>query len=226
MATRKARKAKRRERRLHRLALLSLALSVTVLVLVLILRPRGDEGAAAAPTGDAMWDGSWYEDDLGRIDQDRSLIRAMETYEQRTGVRPYLSLQSDIEPEELNGFAAQQYEALFSEGDHLLVVYDEWDEGTYYLTARTNQGSALTPEQATELLSAIETAYADKGNDTYADAFAAGFRAAAKKAAPSDVSVGTIVLLVLAGVMLILSLTMFALLRKRARLDWLDWEKD
>ena len=196
------------------LVLLGLVLG---LVLFLVLRP-GADGTAAVETGDGLWDGSWYGDDLGRIEDEKVLLQGMKAFEQRTGSRPYLTLLSGIDPEELDVFAEDQYEALFSTGDHVLVVYDEWGEGEYYLTARTGALSALTEADVAALLDCIETAYADPNNGSYAAAFSAGFSEGARRAAAGDrASVGAGLLLALGIVLILLSVVLVLVLRRRIR---------
>ena len=188
-----------------------------VAALILVLRPSPGEGEGTPLSEDALWDGSWYEDDLGRIQNDRPLIRGMKAFEKKTGVRPYLSLQNGIEPEVLDSFAQEQYGALFNEGDHLLVIYDEWGEGVYYLSARTGEGSALTAADVTQLLSCLEKAYADPTNKTYADAFGAGFRQGAKEMTANGKAGGVGLLIGLGVTLMALSVILILFLRKRAR---------
>lgn len=209
------RRGKRRERMLRRLGFLFLALSVVILILVLVLRPTPE--AAVPQTADALWDGSWYEDDLGRIGSDGALVRAMKAFEKKTGVKPFLSLQYGVDPAGLDLFAEEQYEALFSEGDHLLVVYDEWGEDAYYLAARTGAGSALGDADVNALLACIEKAYADPANRAYADAFAAGFREGTKTISPEKRSSGAGLLLGLGILLLALAAILVLFLRKKAR---------
>ena len=208
------------------MALLAVLASLTVLIVVLaiVLSSRGGEEPARA--ADALWDGGWYEDDLGRIQNDRALVRGMKAFEKRTGVRPYLTLLADIAPEELDGFAQDQYEALFGDGDHLLVVYDEWAEGTYYLAGRTGENSAMTAADVSTLLACIEKAYADPDNGSYAAAFGAGFRQGAR-ALPDrrEGSGGAGLLLALGLLLAALSFILILFLRKKARLmDDADWQ--
>ncbi len=196
------------------LVLLALG-AVTALALVLLRTPGEPE---AAPAGTALWDGGWYEDDLGRIQNDRALIRGMKAFEKKTGVRPYLSLLDGVEAEALDDFVRAQYGALFDEGDHLLVVYDEWDEGVYYLSAWTEAGAALSSQDVDELLACIEKAYKDSGNETYAEAFGEGFRQGAKRIAAKGTSGGGAGLLLALGVLLIgLSVVLILFLRRKAR---------
>lgn len=218
MDKRSARRRKRQRARLIRLLMLFLvAVAAVTAALILLLGPSEDEAAPVA--ADALWDGSWYADDLGLIASDRVLVKGMKAFERRTGSRPYLTLLSGIEPEELKLFAREQYEALFTEGDHLLVVYDEWEEGTYYLAAQTGAESALTDGDVSILLSAIEKAYADPAYETYADAFGAGFSQGGKaiSAREGQSSTGMTVLLVLGIILLVLGAVLVVFLRKRRR---------
>ena len=142
----------------------------------------------------------------------------MKAFEKKTGAKPYLSLLSDIDPETLDNFAQKQYEALFSGGDHLLVVYDEWKKDTYYLSAQTGEESALTGVDVSLVLSCIEKAYADPANSSYADAFGDGFVQGAKKISSKEGSgSGAGPLLAVGAVLLLLSVGMVVLLRKKAR---------
>ena len=208
---------KRKKRRGLRLGLLSLLAALAILVAALSVSLSADPREEASQTGDDLWDGSWYEDDLGRVQRDRALVRGLKAFEKRTGIKPYLSLQEGIDPEELDLFTREQYEALFTEGEHLLVVYDEWGEGEYYLSARVGEGSALTQADLTRLLSCLEKAYADPANKTYADAFGAGFRQGAREMSVRRERDGVGLLLALGLMLVALSVVLFLFLRKRAR---------
>lgn len=217
MSKRSARKKKRQRARLIRLlGLFLVAVAAVTAALILLLRPDPEEAAPLA--GDALWDGGWYADDLGLIPNDRALVRGMKAFEKRAGTRPYLSLLSGVEPKELDLFAREQYEALFAEGDHLLVVYDEWEDDAYYLSARAGGTSALSQEDVAKVLNALEAAYADSANGTYAEAFGAGFARGAK-AVTATVSAGggAGLLLALGLVLLLLAFVLVLILRKRAR---------
>lgn len=211
MAKRSVKKRRRRRIRIGLLLLLAAAV-VAALVIGLVFWGR-DKGSSGS---DALWDGSWYDDDLGCIEKDRSLVGGMKAFEKATGVRPYLSILNGIEPQALDEFARDQYEALFSEEGHLLVLYDEWGEGAYYLSAQA--GGALSEEDISSLLSCIERAYADPANASYADAFGAGFRLGAEAlSGQREESNGGVKLLVALGVLLLaLSAVLILLLRKKA----------
>ncbi len=221
MAKRYVRKKKGKGVRLGLWAVLTAA-AILAVVLLIVLLP-GDREKAPAAQGDGLWDGSWYDDGLGRIERDRPLVKGMKAFEKQTGVKPYLTLLEGVDPEELDLFAQDQYEALFSGGDHLLVVYDEWEENIYYLSARTGEGSALTAADAARLLVCIETAYADPANGTYAEAFGAGFVQGARELADGTGSGGVGLLLALSFLLVALSVTLILFLRKKARVSD-DWE--
>ena len=112
MARRYVRKKKARRASWGLWALLAAA---TFLVLALVISLSPGKQAGAPQEGDALWDGGWYDDDLDRIRNDRPLVRGMKAFEKRTGTKPYLSLLRGIEPEALDQFAREQYEALFAQ---------------------------------------------------------------------------------------------------------------
>ena len=205
----KKKKKKRRSGFLAGAAVLFLAILVLVIVLLVTSSRRQDDPPVQA--ADALWDGSWYQDDLGLID-------GMKTFEKRTGVKPFLTLLNGVDPDELDIFAQDQYDALFDHGGHLLVVYDEWEDDAYYLSARAGGTSALSQEDVAKVLNALEAAYADSANGTYAEAFGAGFARGAK-AVTATVSAGGGVglLLALGLVLLLLAFVLVLILRKRAR---------
>ncbi len=192
------------------------------LVVFLILRLTSNS-ADAAP--DPLWDGSWYVDELGRIDDDKALVKGMETFERKTGVRPYLTLLNGVAPDALNDFVQEQYEALFGSADHLLVVYDEWGDQEYFLSGCTGRQSALTAADVEAVLSCLETAYADPANRSYAEAFGAGFAQGAEQTSARGTFSGAGLLLALGLLLAVLSVVMILFLRKKARYDARgDWE--
>ncbi len=217
MAQKKTLRKKKRIRRPGRLLLLVLALAAALgLILFLVLRPADEPTAQVSPAGDGLWDGSWYEDDLGRIEKDKALVKGMAAFEKKTGVRPFLTLLNGIDPEELSVFVQDQYEALFSEGDHLLVVYDEWEEEKYYLLAKTAENSALSAGDVTTVLACLEAAYADPANKSYAEAFGVGFSQGARKVSAAKGAGGAVTLLILGLVLLCLGVALILVLRKKA----------
>ncbi len=217
MAQKKTLRKKKRIRRPGRLLLLVLALAAALgLILFLVLRPADEPTAQVSPAGDGLWDGSWYEDDLGRIEKDKALVKGMAAFEKKTGVRPFLTLLNGIDPEELYVFVQDQYEALFSEGDHLLVVYDEWEEEKYYLLAKTAENSALSAGDVTTVLACLEAAYADPANKSYAEAFGVGFSQGARKVSAAKGAGGAVTLLILGLVLLCLGVALILVLRKKA----------
>ena len=218
MAKRYVKKKKKKRRSGFLLGAAALLLAVLVLVIVLLATSSRKQDAQTEPATDALWDGSWYRDDLGRIDSDKALVKGMKTFEKRTGVKPFLTLLDGVDPEELDVFVQDQYDALFSDGGHLLVVYDEWEDSAYCLAARAGGTSALSREDVDRVLDALERAYSDPANDSYAAAFGAGFREGAKAVtAPTGAGSGAGLLLVLGLVLLILTFVLLFVLRKRAR---------
>ncbi len=228
MAKRYVRNKKRRARRRLLLVMALLAVALLAAILILTLSSGGQDGATQE--GKALWNGSWYGDDLGRIDSDKALIRGMKAFERKTGTRPYLFLTGGVDPTALEDFAKAQHEALFADGSHLLVVYDEWGDDAYYLSAQRGRVSTLTAEDVSVLLSSLEAAYADPANPSYADAFGAGFRQGGEAIAHSESDRGVGLLLVLGGILIVLSVVLILFLRKRARdmrrFEAARWEDD
>lgn len=198
-----------------RLGMLAVLAALVVLAAAIGFSSCAREKGSAQ--GDALWDGSWYEDDLGRIQKDRPLVKGMKAFEKRTGVRPFLTLLGNVPPDELDTFAQEQYEALFNGGAHLLVVYDEWEDSVYYLSARTGADSPLTEGDTARLLSCIESAYADPANDSYAAAFGAGFVRGAEALSPGTGTDGVGLLVALGVLLAALSVVLILFLRKKAR---------
>lgn len=195
-----------------------LLLAVLALVVVLLSISSCNRGTEPEPTAYAPGTGAWYRDDLGRIEEDTPLTKGMEAFEKRTRVKPYLTILAGVDPEELTMFAQDQYDALFTDGGHLLVVYDEWGEDGYYLAARSGETSALSQEDVARLLTCLEMAYADPANKTYAEAFGAGFREGAKEvSAVVRAGSGAGLLLGLGLVLILLSAILVFSLRKKAR---------
>jgi len=208
------RKKKRRRRgSFGRSVLLLVALSLAVVILLVSISTCR-RGKAAA---DALWDGGWYADDLGRIRGEKKLLSGMKAFRRQTGERPYLALLSGVEPGALKAFARDQYEALFAAGGHVLVVYDEWEDGTYYLAAQTDPASPLTGADLDTLLNCLEGAYADGRYDSYEAAFGAGFKAAAGQMSVRKGGAGTVILLSLAAVLALLGTVLLSILRRNAR---------
>ena len=216
MAKKRYVRKKKRSRRLGCFLWLVMLGLVTGLVVFLILHSASGSTDKAAPAQDPLWDGSWYVDELGRIDDDQALVKGMEAFEKRTGVRPYLTILDGVAPEALDGFVQEQYEALFGGDDHLLVVYDEWGSDEYFLSGRTGKTSALSAADVEAVLACLEAAYADPANRSYAEAFGAGFQQGAKQASARGTA-GAGLLLALGLLLITLSVVLILFLRKKAR---------
>ena len=214
MAKRHAQRKKQRDRSGCFVGMALLLLAALALVVVLLSLSTCKGKTKPEQPEDVLWDGGWYQDDLGRIEDDKALIKGMEAFEKRTKVKPYLTILDGVDPEELSIFVYDQYDALFADGGHLLVVYDEWGEDGYYLVARAGEATSLSEENVETILACLEAAYADPANETYAEAFGAGFRQAAKALPAAGSGVG----LLIAGLLLmLLSAGLVFCLRRRAR---------
>ena len=214
MAKRNGKKRRKRRSSFGRSVALLVVASLLVVVLLLVVSTCKRKKAAA----EALWDGSWYADELGRVQDEKELISGLKAFYRRTGERPFLAMLGNLSPEDLDVYTEDLYGALFADSGHLLVVYDEWGDGLYYLSCRRGADSPLTEADETALLDCLERAYADGRNDSYGAAFGAGFREAAKQMSVEKLGNGaTVVLLSLAAVLALLGVLLLALLRKNAR---------
>ncbi len=214
MAKRYGKKRRKRRGSFSRSVVLLAVASLLVVALLLGLSTCKRKKAAA----EALWDGSWYADELGRVQDEKELISGLKAFYRRTGERPFLAILGNVSPEALDGYTQDLFGALFADSGHLLVVYDEWGDGLYYLSCHRGADSPLTEADETALLDCLERAYADGRNDSYGTAFSAGFREAAGLMSVQKRTNGAaVVLLSLAAVLALLVVLLLALLRKNAR---------
>ena len=196
----------------------SVVLLVTAALLVVGLLVGVSACRRRKAVAQALWDGSWYADELGRLESEKELLSGMKAFEKRTGERPYLILLGGVAPETLDADAQARYEALFADRGHVLVMYDEWGDGLYYLACQTGPDSPLTEADADTLLDCLERAYADGRNGSYGAAFGAGFReAAGLMSARRETHGAAVTLLILAAVLVLLGVVLLSILRRNAR---------
>ncbi len=68
----------------------------------------------------------WYTDELGWISFESDLISGMEHFYNKTGIQPYLYLvdsNGTMDNNQMNDFAHNMYDTLFSDEGHMLVCY-------------------------------------------------------------------------------------------------------
>lgn len=88
----------------------------------------------------AVTETAYYTDETGFIKDENRLLDGMKKFYELTGVQPYLYLtdsvngKKDSSDSELERFAGEKYDALFSDAAHFLVVSREDDEYFYGFT--------------------------------------------------------------------------------------------
>lgn len=161
---------------------------------------------------------SYYTDELGWIDDAEVLEAGLASFYQATGVQPYVYITDRIgaggyaSDQAIMDFAQAQYEALFADEAHVLLIFYEKD-GAYrtYCLAGTMATGAVMDAQAREILLAkIDKYYYSSGlsdAEFFARAFAeAGEEIMADNHFPTSALVaadGVVFLLALAGLLLI-----------------------
>jgi len=92
----------------------------------------------------AVRETGYYTDELDWISNETPLLNGMKNFYQRTGVQPYLYLTDTIygthypTEEQIDQFAGEQYDRLFTDEAHLLVVFFEYDSDytMWYVSGR------------------------------------------------------------------------------------------
>ena len=117
----------------------------------------------------------YFTDKMGWIKQADVLNAGMEAFFKKTGVKPYLYLTDNIngntEPsdEEMDAFAGDLYDKLFTDENHFLLVFQEY--GDYYMTWYVSGGNAaeiMDEEAANIVLDYVDEYYSsDMGEEEY-----------------------------------------------------------
>lgn len=108
----------------------------------------------------------YYTDELGWINNETKLISGLRHFYKETGVQPYLYLTDTINGShyptdfDLENFANEMYDELFTDEAHLLLVFYEY-EGMYmdYYVAGTQAKSVIDREAGDILLDYIDRYY-------------------------------------------------------------------
>ena len=131
------------------------------------------------PEGSVKVDAGYYRDELGWINNEKELLRGMESFYEKTGVMPYLYLTDSIDGETnpplnaFNNFASDSYNSLFADknGDidqtHILVIFQQNDEGVYrsYYVAGVQAKAVIDDEAGDILLDYLDFYYSDQSLD-------------------------------------------------------------
>ena len=112
----------------------------------------------ALPAG-AVNETAYYTDELGWIGNRTKLEAGMKNFYKETGVQPYLyitdSVNGNHDPTaaELEAFANDQYDALFTDEAHLLLVFFEYTPSEYHTWCITGtQAKTVVDTEAVNIL--------------------------------------------------------------------------
>lgn len=112
----------------------------------------------ALPAG-AVNETAYYTDELGWIGNRTKLEAGMKNFYKETGVQPYLyitdSVNGNHDPTaaELEAFANEQYDALFTDEAHLLLVFFEYTPSEYHTWCITGtQAKTVVDTEAVNIL--------------------------------------------------------------------------
>lgn len=81
---------------------------------------------------------TYYSDELGWFSNQSTLLSGFKTFEEKTGVTPFLYLTDNVNgnnnptEEELDAYANELYDKLFTDENHFLLIFLE--SGDYYMT--------------------------------------------------------------------------------------------
>ncbi|MDW7677051.1 MAG: TPM domain-containing protein [Bacillota bacterium] len=112
---------------------------------------------------------SYFTDELGWISNPTQLTAGLRNFYQQTGVQPHLYITDTVygshspSTAELDDFANELYDALFTDEAHLLLVFFEYNES--YMTryvAGTQAKTVIDSEAADILLDYIDRYYYDE----------------------------------------------------------------
>lgn len=100
----------------------------------------------------------YYTDELGWISNQNELTSGMRYFYQETGVQPYLYLIDQVDgdntptEEMIETFALEQYDALFTDEGHLLLVFYEYGTDFYYHYVVGTQAKVVIDNEAANIL--------------------------------------------------------------------------
>lgn len=103
----------------------------------------------------------YYTDELGWISNKTTLVNGLKSFYRQTGVQPYLYLTDTVEGthcptvEQLDAFANELYDQLFTDEAHLLLVFFEWEgnPGSYmYRYVCGTQAKTVVDDEAADIL--------------------------------------------------------------------------
>lgn len=140
----------------------------------------------ALPSG-SVNETKYYTDEIGWINNETKLLSGLKQFYKKTGVQPYLYLTDTINgshypsQSELESYANNLYDKLFTDEAHLLLVFFEYDDMymDWYI-AGTQAKSVIDREAADILLDYIDRYYYE-GNLSDEEFFSKSFSDAANR---------------------------------------------
>ena len=129
----------------------------------------------------------YYTDELGWINSRTRLTAGMKNFYQKTGVQPYLYITDTVQDthyptnQDLDTFANAQYDELFRDEAHVLIVFFEHEQGNYHTwyVCGTQAKTVLDDEAMDILLDYIDRYYYGDMDD--ADYFSRAFDDAGRR---------------------------------------------
>lgn len=144
---------------------MTFAIIIMALVIILAAIPSSASGSVTRstvkreplPRGSVVETG-YYTDELGWIGNKTTLTAGMKNFYDKTGVQPHLYITDTINGThnpsdiDLDNFAYDAYDSLFSDEAHLLLIFFEYDNRyrTWYLCG--SQAKAVLDDEAVDIL--------------------------------------------------------------------------
>ena len=130
---------------------------------------------------------TWYQDDINWIHDEKTLLKGLKTFYDKTGVQPYLWITDNIngkaKPTSSDFEAAlqQKYQELFNDEGHLIVCFMESSPSVYatYYWAGSAAKGVIDDEAGEILLDVIDSKYTSDLSDE--EMFSKSFSDAAER---------------------------------------------
>ncbi len=146
---------------------------------------------------DRVVETSYYHDDLGWIEEPKSLLDGMRLFYSKTGIQPYLGFVKPVSAtntdEECNAYTEQLYDQLFEDEGHLLLIYVENldpDELGYLAYVCGSDAVSIMDDEAIDTLYQYVDQYWFNEDYTTEQVFAYALQDTAMDIMPGDMEVG------------------------------------
>lgn len=129
----------------------------------------------------------WYQDDIGWIHDEKTLLKGLKAFYDKTGVQPYLWITDNINGKtkptssDFESMLQQKYQELFDDEGHLIVCFMESSSSVYatYYWAGSAAKGVIDDEAGEILLDVIDSKYTSSLSDE--EMFAKSFNDAAER---------------------------------------------